>query len=233
MDVPASLQRYADLVVKGKYNDVHKLWSSLQASDKAAATKLSKLGVASKLDQTLVTAVAAAHDRTRKKSANNRGHRSLTSKPAPRPQRLAKGEPALADMRMVDEDIFIMDDGRVAPTFDIDDITINTEGVCFPSASKASVVLLEHIGERCNGHCAIVTKKLAFDNCSSKHRQMLLDEYQPAEVTLYFMESKAAPKPYKCLVFQVGEQHLNIKDSEQDEIVTIVSAAPRSIKVSI
>ena len=44
MTAPAALQRYADLVVKGKYKDIDKLWTIVQVKNKSVANKLEKLG---------------------------------------------------------------------------------------------------------------------------------------------------------------------------------------------
>lgn len=234
MDVPAVLQRYANDVVKGKYRDIVKLWTALQKFDKSAATKLRKLGAAGPLDKDMLAAVSAAHTHTRK-GGPNRGHRDLSAKPAPRvtSTQSRRGEASLNDMTLVDDDVFYLSEDELAQVYELDDLRAHTVGYCFASCTKAAVVLLERINDRVSGPCVIITKQVAFDNCGAEHRDRLKVAYGPIKITLHFMEKGGVPVPVQCLVFQIGDEDLLIRDADIDDVVVVKSASPPAIKVSI
>ena len=154
MKMPAALQRYGDVVVKGKYKDIDKLWRAISIHDKDAAVRLAKMKVVGPLDQAMITAVAAAHAKT-KKSGPNRGHRDLAAKPVFRARTFKPrhGEAPLNEMKYIDDDIFFLSESEKADVFEFADLGAHSEGYCFASCTKAAVVLLERIDDRLDGKC--------------------------------------------------------------------------------
>jgi hypothetical protein len=196
-----------------------------------------------------MNAVTAAYDKMRKGIAN-RGRKNLNKTPSPnvrsqRPlglntgtRRLGKagmrGDPALADMELVDEDVFIVDGGP-AELFDATDMDNNSTGVAFLSATSAAVHLISQIrcGKPTKLPCCIVCKKVAFDAGSSKEREELRSHYGPTHLKLHFKEKHGRPRLIDCLVFQMGSKPVFVRDTDQDDIMVIESDKPLICKLSV
>jgi hypothetical protein len=194
-------------------------------------------------------AVTAAYDKLKKDSAN-RGRKNLNKTPSPNvrslgPQGLTlgtrrlgkagmRGDPALADMELVDEDVFIVEGGP-AELFDATDMDNNSTGVAFLSATSAAVHLIsqKRCGKPTKLPCCIVCKKIAFDAGSMLERQELHDYYGPTHLKLHFKEKHGRPRLIDCLVFQLGSKPVFVRDTDQDDIMVIESDKPLVCKLSV
>ena len=130
MAYPAAFSRYASLVVEGKvYNNLDKLWSAA-APDKTLVKDFEKATCKGPINFALVQKLANVHAKSRK-AGNNRGGRS--QKPATQAVKTARrtghqGIPNLAEMSMVDDQLFGTDGVGPSEQIDIEGITEQSEG---------------------------------------------------------------------------------------------------------
>jgi hypothetical protein len=248
MAAPQALQHYADRLKDTKFKDIEKLWISLQAVNKGMADACAKEPPRGQQNQKVMNAVTAAYDKMRKDSSNRgRSKLSKTASPsvlAPAGSILKgvgwsapKGEPLLSEMELVDEDVFMVDNkpAELLEFTDINDLDKDSTGVAFLSATKTAVHLdrLKKKTMTTKLPCCIVCKKQAFDAASTKEKAELKQSYKPITVTLHFKEKKGPPKPVACLVFQIGATAVFVRDTDQDEVITINSDRPQLIKMSV
>lgn len=137
-------------------------------------------------------------------------------------------------MELVDEDVFMVD-GEVAELLDIDDMDLNSTGVAFLSATKTAVHLIRQkkTAKSTKLPCCIVCKQLAFDAGSEQEKVELKTYFKPKSITLHFKEKNGPPKPYKCLVFQLGEKAVYVRDTDQDDVVVVQSDRPLLTKLAV
>jgi hypothetical protein len=230
-DPPAALQRYADRLVTGTFRDTTKLWDALNKTNKQAANLCLKAAVRGTMDQRILDAVSAAWNSV-KKASSNRGRSNLSRTAAPAARPPPKGDPQLSEMTMVDEDVFFIGD-TPAPLFDLDQVFPTTTGITFASATKAGVALVKAKKAPTKLPCLVITKKIAFDNCSAEERRELKEYFNPSKGMLHFKEKNGPPKPFECLYFQLGAEHVDIRDVSQDDVVVIDSVEPALIKLAI
>ena len=167
MAYPAAFSRYASLVVEGKtYNNLDKLWSAA-APDKELVKDLEKATCKGPINFALVQKLANVHAKSRK-SGNNRGGRS--QQPATHDVKTARrtshhGTPNLADMTMVDDQLFGTDGVGPSEQIDIEDITEQSEGHSIAAVGPGTRALQKFLeGQKFDGVFTLVCKLAAFQD---------------------------------------------------------------------
>ena len=153
MAAPSALQRYANDVVNGTYNETSKLWAACQSKNADLAAEIKKLPTAGRLDRRILDAIRRVHDTLRKSAANgnNRGHRTAPKAVRPREQLKAvrprvSASPPFSELRLLDVDSIIVDEsGNLAPRFVADQMSCDSAGVAFASERIAADAIMHYI----------------------------------------------------------------------------------------
>ena len=177
MPPPLSLQRCANDIVNGTYNETSKLWAACQAKDTELAKEFSKASANGRLDGRMRDALRRVHDSLRKgaNNSNNRGHRSAPAGKAARPVKTT-GQPPLSELRLLDADTLLVDEnGNPVPQYDAEQLSCDSVGVTFTSERKVADAIIMYMNvDVFSDTCSMVCKSALMEKATSAQKKEIV-----------------------------------------------------------
>ena len=236
MALPAAFARYASLVVEGKtYNQPEKLWAAA-AHDNEIVKKMEKASCKGAIDFALVQKLADVHAKMRK-SGSNRGGRP--QRPAAQAVKTARrtvrqGIPNLADMTMVDDQLFGTDGVGPSDQIDIEDITEQSEGHSIAAVGPGTRALQKFLeGQKFDGVFTLVCKLAAFQDALPATKANYRARYDPTEGKILFADHGGNLHEVQVILFHFGCKHTDIRSCDEDITVQMPNEAANYVQVSV
>ena len=233
MAIPAAFQRYANEVVKGKFNEIKKYWDATLAKNPDLAVEMKKLPATGRLEGRVIDAMRRVHDSMRKGSgnSNNRGHRTTGAAKAPRPARAA--QPAFTELRLLDMDAIVSDEnGNSVSVFEAEMLSCDSAGITFASEKSAADAIILHLGdEQFNEPCAMVCKATLLERASSAQRKEIVRRFHPTDFLGVYADAAGKPYMIKSTMFQFGPPTIAV--TEHDDVVEVTTESAQFTVLSV